>query len=187
MALLQISEPGQSQAPHQRRLAVGIDLGTTNSLVASVISGSASVLKNEQDEWSIPSVVHYPASGEPVVGNGAQENAASDPFNTIRSAKRLMGKGSDDVGNSWLSEHYEFDYDTGSIPAFKTATGNRTAIEVSANILSTLKATAEETLGGDLVGAVITVPAYFDDAQSCLLYTSPSPRDLSTSRMPSSA
>ncbi len=165
MALLQISEPGQSQAPHQRRLAVGIDLGTTNSLVASVISGSATVLKNEQHEWSIPSVVYYSASGEPVVGSSAQENAASDPFNTIRSAKRLMGKGSDDVSNSWLAEHYEFDFDSGSIPAFKTAAGNRTAIEVSANILSTLRSTAEKTLGGELVGAVITVPAYFDDAQ----------------------
>lgn len=165
MALLQISEPGQSQAPHQRRLAVGIDLGTTNSLVASVISSSATVLKDEQGQWSIPSVVHYTKNDSPLIGAAAQENAASDPLNTIRSAKRLMGKGADDVQNSWLAEHYQFDFDGGSLPAFKTAAGNKTAIDVSAAILSELRATAEATLGGDLVGAVITVPAYFDDAQ----------------------
>ncbi len=165
MALLQISEPGQSQAPHQRRLAVGIDLGTTNSLVASVISGSASVLKDANDQWSIPSVVHYSDKHASVIGNAAQEKAADDPFNTIRSAKRLMGKGADDVRESWLAEHYQFNYDGGSIPAFKTAAGEKTAIDVSAAILSELRLTAEQTLGGDLVGAVITVPAYFDDAQ----------------------
>ncbi len=165
MALLQISEPGQSQAPHQRRLAVGIDLGTTNSLVASVISGSASVLKDEHEQWTIPSVVHYSTNHEPLVGKSAQEKAASDPFNTIRSAKRLMGKGANDVQQSWLADHYQFDLETGSIPAFKTVVGNKSAIEVSADILSKLRATAEQTLGGDLVGAVITVPAYFDDAQ----------------------
>jgi len=165
MALLQISEPGQSQAPHQRRLAVGIDLGTTNSLVASVISGSASVLKDEQDQWSIPSVVHYGSDQSTSIGASAQDMASSDPLNTIRSAKRLMGKGSDDVKGSWLADHYQFDFDSGSIPAFETAAGNKTAIDVSATILAKLKDTAEQTLGGDLVGAVITVPAYFDDAQ----------------------
>lgn len=165
MALLQISEPGQSQAPHQRRLAVGIDLGTTNSLVASVISASATVLKDEQDQWSIPSVVHYTQNQPPLIGVAAQDNAASDPLNTIRSAKRLMGKGADDVKGSWLAEYYQFDFDGGSLPAFKTAAGSKTAIDVSAAILSKLRATAEATLGGDLVGAVITVPAYFDDAQ----------------------
>ncbi len=165
MALLQISEPGQSQAPHQRRLAVGIDLGTTNSLVASVISGSASVLKDENGEWTIPSVVHYTESSSPVIGAVAQEQAASDPHNTIRSAKRLMGKGVSDVESSWLFDHYNFDLDSGSLPAFKTAAGNKTAIDVSAAVLSALRSTAEQTLGGDLVGAVITVPAYFDDAQ----------------------
>jgi len=163
--LLQISEPGQSQAPHQRRLAVGIDLGTTNSLVASVISGSTTVLKDEQAQWSIPSVVHYSGSDAPLVGADAQAKAASDPLNTLRSAKRLMGKGASDVGESWLAAHYEFDLDSGSLPAFKTTAGNKTAIDVSAAILSKLRATAEATLGGDLVGAVITVPAYFDDAQ----------------------
>lgn len=165
MALLQISEPGQSQAPHQRRLAVGIDLGTTNSLVASVISGSATVLKDEQDQWSIPSVVHYALDKDAVVGASAQENAATDPYNTVRSAKRLMGKDAQDVSDSWLAAHYQFDLESGSLPAFKTAAGNKTAIDVSADILSKLRATAELTLGGDLVGAVITVPAYFDDAQ----------------------
>jgi len=165
MALLQISEPGQSQAPHQRRLAVGIDLGTTNSLVASVISGSATVLQDEDQQWSIPSVVHYADNDTILVGREAQDKAAEDPFNTIRSAKRLMGKGESDIDESWLSEHYQFDMDSGSLPAFKTAAGNKTAIDVSSAILSKLRATAEETLGGDLVGAVITVPAYFDDAQ----------------------
>jgi len=165
MALMQISEPGQSQAPHQRRLAVGIDLGTTNSLVASVISGSASVLKDENDQWTIPSVVHYSENQEPVIGMAAQEKAAKDPFNTIRSAKRLMGKGASDVQESWLADHYQFDLESGSVPAFKTAAGNKSAIDVSADILSKLRVTAEQTLGGDLVGAVITVPAYFDDAQ----------------------
>jgi len=165
MALLQISEPGQSQAPHQRRLAVGIDLGTTNSLVASVISGSASVLKDEHDQWTIPSVVHYSENQEPLIGAAAQEKAAGDPFNTIRSAKRLMGKGASDVQESWLANHYNFDFDSGSVPAFITAAGSKTAIDVSAAILSKLRVTAEQTLGGDLVGAVITVPAYFDDAQ----------------------
>lgn len=165
MALLQISEPGQSQAPHQRRLAVGIDLGTTNSLVASVMNGSATVLKDEQDQWSIPSVVHYASNSAAIVGKDAQAKAAMEPFNTVRSAKRLMGKGAQDVRDSWLAEHYDFDFDSGSLPAFKTAAGNKTAIDVSADILSKLRSTAEQTLGGDLVGAVITVPAYFDDAQ----------------------
>jgi len=165
MALLQISEPGQSQAPHQRRLAVGIDLGTTNSLVASVMNGSATVLKDEQDQWSIPSVVYYAAGKASVVGKNAQENAATDPYNTVRSAKRLMGKDAQDVSDSWLADHYQFELESGSLPSFKTTAGNKTAIDVSADILSKLRSTAEQTLGGDLVGAVITVPAYFDDAQ----------------------
>jgi len=165
MALLQISEPGQSQAPHQRRLAVGIDLGTTNSLVASVMNGSATVLKDEQDQWSIPSVVYYAAGKAAVVGKNAQENAATDPYNTVRSAKRLMGKDAQDVSDSWLADHYQFELESGSLPSFKTTAGNKTAIDVSADILSKLRSTAEQTLGGDLVGAVITVPAYFDDAQ----------------------
>lgn len=164
MALLQIAEPGQSEAPHQKRLAVGIDLGTTNSLVASVRSGSADVLANEHGHRSIPSVVHFAQGQEPVVGHAA-EAMSEDALSTVRSAKRLMGKGADDLHSTWLSKHYQFDLESGSLPAFVTAAGPKTAIDVSEAILRELKQTAEATLGGDLVGAVVTVPAYFDDAQ----------------------
>lgn len=164
MALLQISEPGQSQAPHQHRLAVGIDLGTTNSLVASVRSGVADVLADAQGFRSVPSIVSYSADAEPVVGRLAQDSTG-DSMSVIRSAKRLMGKGGADLGDSWLAQHYNFDTTSGSLPAFVTDAGNKTAIDVSADILGVLKSTAQATLGGDLVGAVVTVPAYFDDAQ----------------------
>lgn len=164
MALLQIAEPGQSQSPHQHRLAVGIDLGTTNSLVASVRSGVADVLEDANGRRSIPSIVAYSAASAPVAGE-EPANGSHDTVSVIRSAKRLMGKGAADLDNSWLREHYEFDVESASIPAFVTAAGNKTAIDVSAAILSQLKTTAEASLGGDLVGAVITVPAYFDDAQ----------------------
>jgi len=165
MALLQISEPGQSAAPHQRRLAVGIDLGTTNTLLASVMSGSAKVLANEQSETSIPSVVHFQKDGAALVGSQAQEMAVVDPYNTIASAKRLMGKGASDLADTLFANRYQFDTTSASIPAFKTQAGNKTAVDVSSEILKTVKATAEQSLGGELVGAVITVPAYFDDAQ----------------------
>lgn len=165
MALLQIAEPGQTQAPHQNRLAVGIDLGTTNSLVASVRSGTPSVLVGEDGHASVPSVVHYSVDGLATVGHRAVELGRDDPANTIASAKRLMGKGAKDVESSWLNSHYSIDVQSGSIPAFKVDCGNRTPIEISADILKSLKETGEKTLGGDLVGAVITVPAYFDDAQ----------------------
>jgi len=165
VALLQIAEPGQSDAPHQRRLAVGIDLGTTNSLVAAVRSGEATVLADAQGSTSLPSVVSYRAGDEPLVGHAAEARGPSAAVDTIRSAKRLMGKGIDEVADSWLAEHYRFDKSSASVPAFLTADGSRTAIEVSAVLLGALKKTAEETLGGELVGAVITVPAYFDDAQ----------------------
>ena len=168
MALLQIAEPGQSDVPHQRRLAVGVDLGTTNSLVAAVRSGEARVLADADGTTSLPSVVAFvdgePASG-PLVGAPAEAHGTSHPLDTVRSAKRLMGKGADDVAGSWLGTHYRFDTTSGSLPAFVTAAGPRTAIDVSAAILGRLKETAEATLGGELVGAVITVPAYFDDAQ----------------------
>ena len=164
MALLQIAEPGESQAPHQHRLAVGIDLGTTNSLVAAVRSGASSVLPDAAGRRALPSVVHYADDKTVTVGNDA-EAIVGDALSTIRSAKRLMGKGADDLAGSWLSEHYQFDADSASIPLFKTAAGPKSAIEVSAEILYKLKVRAEETLGGELVGAVITVPAYFDDAQ----------------------
>ncbi|MFK7995416.1 MAG: Fe-S protein assembly chaperone HscA [Granulosicoccus sp.] len=164
MALLQIAEPGQAQAPHQHKLAVGIDLGTTNSLVAAVRSGTADVLADVDGNRSVPSVVSYSAGEEPVVGHRAHE-LAGNAKNVIRSAKRLMGKGASDLEGSWLSYHYQFDVTSGSLPAFITDAGLRTAMDVSAAILRQLKDTAEATLGGDLVGAVVTVPAYFDDAQ----------------------
>ena len=165
MALLQIAEPGESQAPHQKRLAVGIDLGTTNSLVASVLSGDAKVLADDSGQQSMPSVVHYTENGDVIVGSAAEALAVSDPQNTISSAKRLMGKGADDVVGTLLSARYQIDASGGSIPAFKTQAGNKTAIDVSASILKSLRDIGERSLGGELVGAVITVPAYFDDAQ----------------------
>ena len=164
MALLQIAEPGQSQAPHQHRLAVGIDLGTTNSLVASVRSGKADVLADASGNRSVPSVVAYAADGSIQVGNEVI-SADHQSRSVIRSAKRLMGKGAADLANTWLADHYEFDVESGSLPAFVTAAGSKTAIDVSAAILGRLKDTASASLGGDLVGAVVTVPAYFDDAQ----------------------
>jgi len=164
VALLQIAEPGEARAPHQRRLAVGIDLGTTNSLVAAVRSGSADVLPDASGARSIPSVVRFSKGTEPEIG--ALADASRDAAtSTVRSAKRLMGKGADDIDESWLNRHYQFDLKSGSLPAFVTDDGPKTAIDVSAAILRKLKETAEATLGGDLVGAVVTVPAYFDDAQ----------------------
>ncbi|MDH5423868.1 MAG: Fe-S protein assembly chaperone HscA [Gammaproteobacteria bacterium] len=165
MALLQIAEPGQSTAPHQHRLAVGIDLGTTNSLVATVRSGQASTLADDQDRSILPSVVRYTADKEVVVGHQAQDQAITDPHNTIVSVKRLMGRAVQDLKT--LSQHlpYQFVADDSSVPRIKTVAGDFSAVEVSAEILKTLKVRAEKSLGGDLVGAVITVPAYFDDAQ----------------------
>ncbi len=165
MALLQISEPGQAPAPHQRRDAVGIDLGTTNSLVAAVRSGSAVVLANHDGDVSTPSVVYFAEDGTAIVGREAEAQSVVDPMNTIRSAKRLMGKGSADLAGTWLAGHYTFDTGDEAMPAFVTQAGNKSAIDVSAAILSRLKTVATESVGGDLVGAVITVPAYFDDAQ----------------------
>jgi len=164
VALLQIAEPGQSQAPHQHRLAVGIDLGTTNSLVATVRSGVADVLSNSDGIRSVPSVVGFSKDKAPLVGHDA-ENIADNAVTVVRSAKRLMGKGKDDLAGSWLFDHYQFDLESGSLPAFVTSGGNKTAIDVSAAVLRELRQTAEATLGCDLVGAVVTVPAYFDDAQ----------------------
>ena len=158
MALLQISEPGESAAPHQRRLGVGIDLGTTNSLVAAVRSGVAEVLPDERGRAALPSVVHF-APDAVTTGHEAGSQAGA-----IRSAKRLMGKGAADLDGHWLSAHHRFDT-SGSLPGFVTEVGPKSAQEVSAAILGALKARAEATLGGALAGAVVTVPAYFDDAQ----------------------
>jgi molecular chaperone HscA len=165
MALLQISEPGESTAPHQHRLAAGIDLGTTNSLVASVRSGVANTLPDADGSHLLPSVVRYPAGGAPVVGDAALAAAVDDPLNTIASVKRLMGRGVEDVKHIGSHMPYEFVAGSSGMPLLHTALGDVSPVEVSAEILRSLKARAEETLGGDLQGVVITVPAYFDDAQ----------------------
>ena len=165
MALLQIAEPGQAQAPHQHRLAVGIDLGTTNSLVATVRSGQAATLANELGEHLLPSVVRYLDSGIKVVGKTAKDTAVQDPHNTIISVKRLMGRGLNDIKQLGSELPYQFRATEAGMPAFVTVQGDKTPVEVSADILATLKQRAETTLGGELKGAVITVPAYFDEAQ----------------------
>jgi molecular chaperone HscA len=161
MALLQISEPGLSTAPHQHRLAVGIDLGTTNSLVATVRNGISVVLNDENGRAMLPSVVRY--ANEVVVGEAAQAAQSDDPVNTIVSVKRFMGRSLADVGDTSRLP-YRF-VDTGSMLQLRTAAGAKSPVEVSAEILKVLRLRAEESLGGELVGAVITVPAYFDDAQ----------------------
>jgi molecular chaperone HscA len=162
MALLQISEPGETAAPHQRKLAVGIDLGTTNSLVASVRSGSADVLPDEHGAQLLPSVVRYLANGDTVVGQAAANEAVNDPRNTIVSVKRFMGRGVADAQAQ--TGIYEF-VDSPGMVKINTVAGEKSPVEVSAAILNTLRFQAERTLGGELHGAVITVPAYFDDAQ----------------------
>jgi len=163
MALLQISEPGLSTAPHQHRLAVGIDLGTTNSLVATVRNGVSVVLNDAAGHGLLPSVVRYHKDGATTVGFAAQAQAALDPHNTITSVKRFMGRGIKDIPDlSTLP--YQF-IDAPGMVQLKTVAGVKSPVEVSADILKVLKARAEASLGGDLVGAVITVPAYFDDAQ----------------------
>jgi molecular chaperone HscA len=165
MALLQISEPGQSTAPHQHRLAVGIDLGTTNSLVATVRSGAADTLPDARGRHILPSVVRYLAGGEVVVGHDAMAVAHEDPLNTIASVKRLMGRGVGDVRRLGNALPYEFTPGDSGMPRIRTVAGEHSPVEVSAEILRSLKNRAERTLGGELGGAVITVPAYFDDAQ----------------------
>ena len=165
MALLQITEPGVDSAPHQRHLAAGIDLGTTHSLVATVRSGEADTLPDEQGRHILPSVVHYSADGAQV-GYEAAEHAGDDPHNTIASVKRLIGRAASDVAT--LSGELPFRLkaaDESGVPRIETAAGDKTAVEVSADILGALRARAEATLGDELEGVVITVPAYFDDAQ----------------------
>ena len=165
MALLQISEPGMTTAPHQHRLAAGIDLGTTNSLIATVRSGSADTLADEKGEHLLPSIIHYAENDIVEVGESAKEKALEDPMNTLASVKRLMGRGTEDL--TTLGGHLPYDFaDTeSSVPRIKTRAGEISAIEASAEILKVLKARAEKTLGDALSGVVITVPAYFDDAQ----------------------
>ena len=162
MALLQIAEPGRAAAPHQHRLAVGIDLGTTNSLVATVRSGLPEVLPDAQGRALLPSVVHYGADGTVSVGLAALAHRGRDPLNTIASAKRLIGRSTDDVSTADLPYRLE---SIGGVAAIRTAVGIRTPVDVGAVVLKALHERAESSLGGPIAGAVITVPAYFDDAQ----------------------
>ncbi|NRF15507.1 Fe-S protein assembly chaperone HscA [Vibrio coralliilyticus] len=164
MALLQIAEPGQSSAPHEHKLAAGIDLGTTNSLVASVRSGDAATLKDDQGRSILPSIVNY-ADEQPEVGYEAKALAETDPQNTIISVKRLIGRSLSDIQTRYPNLPYQFKASDNGLPVLQTAAGDKNPIEVSAEILKSLGKRAEQTLGGELAGVVITVPAYFDDAQ----------------------
>ncbi len=167
MSLLQISEPGESTAPHQHRLAVGIDLGTTNSLVATVRNGIAVVLNDHDGHPLLPSIVRYTKSGAVQVGYAAEAEQSRDPRNTIISVKRFMGRGLKDV---MYIENCPYDFvDAPGMLKIRTVAGVKSPVEVSAEILKVLRVRAEESLtgrsGGELSGAVVTVPAYFDDAQ----------------------
>lgn len=165
MALLQISEPGQSTAPHQHRRAIGIDLGTTHSLVATVRNSIATVLPDEHGRNLLPSVVRYGTDGVRAVGAEAQSQQAEDPRNTLVSVKRFMGRGLSDVVQTHQGDlPYDF-VDGPGMVQIRTAAGVKSPVEVSAEILRVLRLRAEASLGGDITGAVITVPAYFDDAQ----------------------
>jgi len=163
MALLQIAEPGMSTAPHQHRLAVGIDLGTTNSLVATVRSSSPEVLSDEEGRSLLPSIVRFLPNGNANIGHKARAHQTTDPKNTIVSVKRFMGRGLKDIAHA---ENLPYDFVDGEgMVQINTVAGIKSPVEISANILATLRQQAEDALGDDLVGAVITVPAYFDDAQ----------------------
>jgi molecular chaperone HscA len=163
MALLQISEPGMSTAPHQHRLAVGIDLGTTNSLIATVRSSIPEVLSDEEGHSLLPSIVRYLPNGNAQIGFKAQSAQTTDPKNTVVSVKRFMGRGLKDIA---YAENLPYDFvDAPGMVQLKTVAGVKSPVEISAEILATLRQRAEDALGDELVGAVITVPAYFDDAQ----------------------
>src|SRR3954470_18110519 len=163
MALLQISEPGMSTAPHQHRLAVGIDLGTTNSLVATVRNSIPEVLNDEDGRPLLPSVVRYLPNGHANIGYKAMAAQTTDPRNTVVSVKRFMGRGLKDIAHA---ENMPYDFqDTPGMVQIRTVAGVKSPVEISAQILATLRQRAEDSLGDELVGAVITVPAYFDDAQ----------------------
>ncbi|EAR56967.1 chaperone protein HscA [Photobacterium sp. SKA34] len=164
MALLQIAEPGQSAAPHQHKLAVGIDLGTTNSLVAAVRSGVAETLDDTEGRAILPSVVHF-GDNEVLTGDAARAFAQQDPTNTILSVKRLMGRSLADIEQRYPQLPYQFEASDNGLPQLITRSGNINPVQVSAEILKSLSQRAVDTLGGDLEGVVITVPAYFDDAQ----------------------
>ena len=165
MALLQIAEPGQSAAPHQQKLAVGIDLGTTNSLIATVRNGHSDVLLDEQNRPLLPSVVHFGKDENVIVGYEAAELATQDPQNTVISVKRLIGRSLADIQQRYPNLPHQLVSSENGLPLLTTRQGVRSPIEISAEILKKLTALGEQRLGGNLVGAVITVPAYFDDAQ----------------------
>lgn len=165
MSLLQISEPGMSPAPHQHRIAAGIDLGTTNSLIATVRSGEAQTLPNSKGDHLLPSAVHYSSDGSVKVGRDVLESAPEDPANSLLSVKRLMGRGIQDLANYPGKAAYRFAETRDGLPAYVTAAGLRTPVEASSEILKTLAKRAELNLGAPLQGVVITVPAYFDDGQ----------------------
>ncbi len=165
MSLLQIAEPGQSKSPHEKKLAVGIDLGTTNSLIASVGDQGVEVLADEAGNHILPSVVRYQADGKIEVGLSAKQSASDDPGNTIVSVKRLMGHSLAEVQADETRGSYTFDQIDSAVPRIKTDYRSVTPEEVSAEVLRSLRERAEKGLGGELVGAVVTVPAYFDDAQ----------------------
>jgi molecular chaperone HscA len=165
MALLQISEPGESSAPHQHRNSIGIDLGTTNSLVATVRSGEAVCLADEEGRSLLPSVVHFGGT-ETLTGYQALALQTSDPLNTISSIKRMMGRGREDVSQLGNVVPYEFVVRAESkVPRIRTRSGDFSAVEISSEILKALDVRAVKSTGGDIDGVVITVPAYFDDAQ----------------------
>ncbi|UDN34830.1 Fe-S protein assembly chaperone HscA [Proteus vulgaris] len=164
MSLLQISEPGQTPAPHQRRLAAGIDLGTTHSLVATVRSGQAEALSDNEGRYLLPSVVQYQVDNINV-GWNAKKDAEKDPANTISSIKRMVGRSLSDVTSRYPNLPYHFHENDNGLPLIKTAAGIVDPIQVSSDILKTLAERATQSLGGELDGVVVTVPAYFDDAQ----------------------
>ncbi|MEO8013764.1 MAG: Fe-S protein assembly chaperone HscA [Polaromonas sp.] len=163
MALLQLSEPGQTPDPHQRRIAIGIDLGTTHSLVASVRNGLSECLPDDQGQVLLPSVVRYLEDGRTQIGFDALTAQVDDPCNTISSVKRLMGRGIDDIGKREQMP-YRF-IDKPGMVTLQTAAGEKSPVQVSAEILASLRQRAEDTFDDDIYGVVITVPAYFDDAQ----------------------
>ena len=164
MALLKISEPGEFISD-RRRLAAGIDLGTTNSLVATMLDGHVQTIPDDLGRHLLPSVVRYGKECAISVGCDRKEVEFEDPLNTVISVKRLMGRGFADIENSRKQYPYEFAKSPSGIPLIKTVGGDRSAVEVSAEILKKLKQRVEKALGSALDGVVITVPAYFDDAQ----------------------
>ena len=164
MALLQITEPGQAVDPHQRKRSAGIDLGTTNSLIASVRAGVAETLPDLAGNHMLPSVVQYAETGT-IIGEAARLEAAADPTNTIVSVKRLMGRAVADLATLGERSPYKFADDGTAVPRIITRAGEVTPIEVSAEIIRSLVERASEALSGDIDGVVVTVPAYFDDAQ----------------------